>query len=85
MSLNLGTLTPYTGTSPAANISIDTRPYEPGGDELLGSPDSWMRETMKRVKHSASPCQWDKGALCSCGRVTVEGGARVSQWDSFHN
>ena len=85
VSLDLGTLALYTGTGPAANICIDTRPYEPGRDELLGCSDSWMGQTMKGVKHSTSPCQWDKRALCSFGRLTVEWGANVSQWDSFHD
>ena len=71
MSLDLGTLTLYAGASPVANIGIDTRPYEPGSDELLGCSDSWVGQTMQRVKHRAAPCQWDKRALCSCGRVTV--------------
>ena len=85
MSPNLGTLALYTGTSPAVDICVHTRPYKPGHNELLGCSDSWIRQTMKGVKHSTSPCQWDEGALCSCGHVTVKWGARVSQWDSFHD
>ena len=74
VSLNFGTLALYTGTGPVVNISIDTRPYKLGHNELLGCSDSWMRQTFK---HSTSPCQWDERALCSCGIVTVEWGARV--------
>ena len=85
MSLNFGTLTLYARASPATYIGIDTRPYESGNDELLGCSDSWMRQTVKRVKYRASPCQWDKRALCSCGCVTVEWGVSVSQWDSFYD
>ena len=53
MSLNLSTLTLHTTSSP---IHIDTRPYIPGSDESLCSFDARMREAMKRVKNSASPC-----------------------------
>ena len=43
VSLNLGMLTLYTGASPAANISIDTRPYETSSDAFLSGSDTWMR------------------------------------------
>ena len=43
MPVDLGTLTLYTGTGPAANINIDTRPYEPGSNELQCCSDSWVR------------------------------------------
>ena len=85
VSPNLGTLALYIGTSPAVSICIDTRPYKLDCNELLGCSDSWMGQTMKGVKHSTLPCQWDEGVLCSSGRVTVKWCARVSQWDSFHN
>ena len=77
VSLNLGTSALYTGPGPAVNIRIDTGPYKPGRNKLLDCSDSWMRQTMKGVKHSMLPCQWDEGALCSCRCVTVKWDGRV--------
>ena len=71
VSLNLGSLTMYASASPSTYIRVDTRPDEPGSDELLSCSNAGVGETMDGVKHSVSPREWYQRSLCTGGSVTV--------------
>ena len=49
MYLDLGTLTLDTGASPAANISVNTRPDKLGSDKFQSGTDTWVRNAMERM------------------------------------
>jgi len=50
VSLDIGTLTLYTGSGPTANIRIDSRPNKPGGDEFLCCTNSGVRRPCRELK-----------------------------------
>ena len=42
-----------------------------------------MGETIKGIKHSASPIELYQRSLCAGGSITIEWIARISQWKIF--
>ena len=79
MALNFGTLTLDTKAGPSENISIDARLYKPRCNKLLSCSDAKMRNSVQRMKHSASPFPGHQRALKSGRRVAVEWTRGVGQ------
>ena len=72
MSVDLGTLTLYTGLSPMTNVGVDTRPNKARGDEFLCSTNTRMGESIERVENNTSPRERNQRTFCTGGSVTVE-------------
>ena len=79
MSLHLGALALYAGSSPTANIGINARPNETRGKQLLSGTYTRVGEVMERFEGARMMAQWDVVCRWKCRNRDDEVRFRVGQ------